>query len=107
MPSKHHKQRTYARNRTVSRRGYLYGGEPDGRFILKLVSVVVLGSLWLKFHNAGTVGGPWLIGLPIGAVVGFFAIHKLEKSEYDRKIWYATLVIVTIASIFLPSGIII
>lgn len=107
MSSKRHKQRTYARNRAVSRRGYLRQGEADGRFILKLVAVVLLGSFWIKFHNAGTVGGPWLLGLPVGALVGFILIHKFEKIEYDRKIWYSTLVIVMIASVFLPSGIII
>ena len=81
--------------------------ESDGRFILKLVIVIILGSLWLKFHNVGEPGGAWVLGIPVGAVLGFFFIYRFEKSEYDRKIWYAILSVVTIVSVFLPSGIMI
>lgn len=107
MVSKKNKQRTYARNRPVSRRGYLKSNESDGRYLLKLVVVILLGSFWVKFQNAGAVNGPWLLGLPVGLVVGLFLIHKFEKSPYDRRIWYAIIIVVTIVSCFLPAGIMI
>ncbi len=107
MASKKNKQRTYARNRIVSRRGYMKSDETDGQYLLKLVIVVILGSFWIKFGGTGTPGGFWLLGLPIGAMVGLLLIHKLEKSQYNRKIWYAILIVVTIVSSILPSGIMI
>lgn len=107
MVSKRNKQRTYARNRFITRRGYLKSNESDGVYILKLVAVIVLGSFWIKFHNAGTPGGPFLLGVPIGLIVGLFLVHTFEKSPYDRRIWYAIIIVVTIISCFLPAGIMI
>jgi len=34
-----------------------------------------------------------------------FIVSKFEKFQYDRKIWYAILILVTIVSYFLPAGI--
>ena len=48
MASQQHKQRTYARNRVFSRRGN-EKFEPDGVYLLKLVTVTIAGTLWLKF----------------------------------------------------------
>lgn len=81
--------------------------ESDGQYMLKLAFVILLGSFWVKFSSAGTPGGFWLLGLPIGAIVGLLLINKFEKSQYNRKIWYAILIVVTIVSSILPSGIMI
>lgn len=107
MKPRKNKQRTYARNRFLSRRGNPKYSESDGRFILKLAIVIILGSLWVKFHNAGQIGGPWIIGLPIGLVIGLFLIYKFEQSPFNRRVWYAIIVLVTIISVFLPAGIMI
>jgi hypothetical protein len=101
------KQRTYARNRSVSRRGYLKHEESDGQYLLKLVLVVLLGTLWLKF-NAPLQVGPFMTGgVPVGMLFGLLIISRFEKMQYDRKLWYAILLIVTIISFFAPAGIVI
>ena len=105
MAQKHKKKRprTYARNRAFSRRGYEKLFETDGEYFLKLVLVVILGAAWLKFKEPLQIGGMDLYGLPIGSIVGAILIALFEKSQLDRKIWYAVLVIVTILCFFAPS----
>ena len=107
MASKRNKQRTYARNRIVSRRGNEKVYESDGKYILKLVLCLVLGTIWLKFATPLSVGGLILNGIPIGLLIGLLLVSRLEKFQYDRKIWYAVLIIATIVSYFLPAGIVI
>lgn len=97
--------RTYARNRFLSRKGNEKIYETDSLFFLKLVGVIILGSFWLKFASAITLGDLHINALPIGAIVCFFLITKYEKYQFNRKIWYAVLMCVTILSYFLPSGI--
>lgn len=107
MASQKNKQRTYARYRAFSRSGRERIYESDGTYILKLVLVVLLGTLWLKFKSPLVIAGVPLHGLPVGMLIGLFAVHWLEKLQFDRKIWYAILIIVTILSYFLPAGIMI
>jgi hypothetical protein len=106
MASSKNKQRTYARNRSVSRRGYLKVTESDGQYLLKLVLIILLGTLWLKFATPLTVGPVPLIGVPVGMLFGLLLISRFEKIQYDRKIWYAILLLVTIISYFVPAGIV-
>jgi 1,4-dihydroxy-2-naphthoate octaprenyltransferase len=101
--------RTYARNRAtaIGRQGSGKIFESDGTYFLKLVVFVLLGTFWLKFKVPLT----WL-SIPIGAIpVGFFGglilVRQFEKSQTDRKIWYAILVAVTIVCYFEPAGILI
>lgn len=107
MATNTRKARTYARNRVFSRRGNEKQYESDGTYFLKLVLCIVLGTIWLKFNQPLSLGPAVFNGLPLGLLVGLFVVSKFEKFQYDRKIWYAILVIVTIVSYFLPSGIII
>ena len=107
MASKRNKQRTYARNRIVSRRGNEKVYESDGKYILKLVLFLLLGTIWLKFAAPLTVAGLVFNGIPVGLFVGLLLVSRLEKFQYDRKIWYAVLIIATIVSYFLPAGIVI
>lgn len=107
MPSKQHRERTYARNRTVSRRGYEKLYESDSRYFLKLVLCIVLGTLWLKFSHPLSLGVIQLSGIPIGMLFGLLFVSKFETYQSDRKIWYLVLVLVTIISYFLPAGIVI
>lgn len=101
------RKRTYARNRTsLSRRGYEKNPEPDSIFILKLIIVIIAGSFWIKFAGPTTIFGIYIAGLPIGLLVGLVFIHLLEKRPNNRKIWFSVIIMVTIISYFLPSGIV-
>ena len=107
MSTTKNKQRTYARNRVFSRRGNERVYESDGTYFLKLVLCVLLGTLWLKFNSPLMLAGLPFGGLPVGMLFGLLVVSRFEKFQYDRKIWYAILILVTIASYFLPAGILI
>lgn len=80
--------------------------EPDSVYFLKLVMYVVLGSFWLKFSTPLQIGDFQVHALPIGLLVGLlFAAH--DHFQIDRKIEYATLIVVTILTFFVPAGIVI
>lgn len=101
--------RTYARNRaaSVSRRGYEKVFETDGTYLLKLVIVMLLGTFWLRFHQAFTWLGIPFSALPVGMLIGLLLVRKFENYQTDRKLWYAILILVTIICYFTPSGVMI
>jgi len=101
--------RTYARNRAtaVSRRGYEKIFETDGTYFLKLVVLVLLGTLWVKFQQPVSWLGVPFHGIPVGLLVGLILVNKFEKYQADRKIWYAILLVVTIICYFVPAGVVI
>lgn len=101
------KQRTYARNRAVSRRGNPIFREGDSIYFLKLVVVALTGTLWLKFQTPLSANGLVMNALPVGLAVGALLVRFFEKSPINRRIWYAILLVVTIVSYFLPAGIVI
>ncbi|MFZ1361037.1 MAG: hypothetical protein WAS27_03390 [Candidatus Saccharimonadales bacterium] len=112
MPSKQTarkpRHRTYARNRAASvRRAPAVIAESDGTYFLKLIIVVMLGTLWLKLTQPISWQGIPFGGFPLGAMIGLIGISLLEKDQSNRKIWYAVLIIVTIVSYFVPAGIVI
>jgi len=76
-------------------------------YLLKLVIVVVLGTLWIKFKLPISWNGILFSSFPLGLVVGLASIRLLEKNAIDRKIWYAVLIIVAVISYFVPAGIVI
>lgn len=80
--------------------------ESDGKYFLKIVLYVVLGSLWLKFHQPLEFGWFVLNGLPIGLLIGLLMVSR-DRFQVDRKIEYALLIVVAVVSYFLPSGIVI
>ena len=81
--------------------------ESDSTYFLKLVIVVLLGTLWIKLQTPVSWQGVPFGGFPLGAVLGMIGIHLWEKDQTDRKIWYAVLIIVTIICYFMPAGILI
>ncbi len=107
MASTKNKQRTYARHRAFSRRGNERIYESDGTYFLKLVLCVLLGTLWLKFNSPLVLAGIPFGGVPVGMLFGLLLVSRFEKYQFDRKIWYAILILVTIVSYFLPMGIVI
>lgn len=100
------RHRTYARNRP-RRRSLTNFQESDGVYFLKLVVIVLLGTLWLKFATPLSWNGIPLSAFPMGALIAFTAIKLYEKDLYDRKIWYAVLLVVMIISYFVPAGVVI
>ena len=101
------RHRTYARNRPAVAAVRRQVVESDGTYFLKLIIVVILGTLWLKLAQPLSWQGIPIGGIPIGTIIGLAGISLLEKSQADRKIWYAVLIIVTIISYFVPAGIVI
>lgn len=80
--------------------------EPDSLYFLKLVLYVMAGSFWLRFANPIQIGDFYIHALPVGLAVGLIFAHH-DHFRLDRKIEYAVLLIATIVSFFLPTGIII
>lgn len=99
------RHRTYGRNRAKRRVGQM--NSSDGVFFLKLIIVVMLGTLWLKLATPMSWNGIPFGAFPLGALIALVAIRLFEKNIYDRKIWFAVLVMVTILSYFVPAGIVI
>lgn len=80
--------------------------ERDSTYFLKLVLYIVVASFWIKFPAPIAIGDFLLHGFPLGLFVGLlFATH--EHFQMDRKIEYATLIIVTIITFYIPAGIVI
>lgn len=106
--SSKNRTRTYARNRAMySRRGYEKMVESDGTYFLKLVICVLLGTFWIKFSTPIIWGDFVFNAIPLGLIVGLFLVSKYESIQFDRKIWYVVLTLVTVTSYFLPAGIVI
>lgn len=78
--------------------------ESDSAYLLKIVLYVILGSLWLRFPEPLSIGPILLTGFPLGLCIGLlFASH--DHFQVDRKIEYVILILVTIITLFLPTGI--
>lgn len=91
---------------SVTRRGYEKVYESDSTYFLKLVVFVLLGMFWLRFQQPVEWLGVPLSAVPVGMLVGMLLVSKYEKLQADRKIWYVVLLVVAIASLFSPTGII-
>ncbi|MES2875857.1 MAG: hypothetical protein V4678_00130 [Patescibacteria group bacterium] len=81
--------------------------ESDSTYFFKLVVIVLLGTLWLKFAHPFMVGPFQFTAIPLGIIVGFLVVRAFEHHQEDRKIWYAVLLVVGVISYFVPAGIII
>lgn len=75
-------------------------------YFMKLVAVVLLATLWIKFATPMTWNGVPLSAFPLGAFLAFVAVKLFERDTMNRKIWFAVLVVVTIISYFVPAGIV-
>ena len=107
MVTRKNKHRTYARNRAVSRKGYLKYTESDGQYLLKLVVIIILATIWVKFASPVYIGSFPFGGVPVGMFLGLMLVSKVDTFQYDKKIWYAILLIITILTYFVPAGIVI
>ena len=106
--SKTNKTRTYARNRpVVSRKGLENVFEPDGVYLFKLIVVTLAGLMWLRLASPIMVGIVPIGAFPAGAVIALVLIAWLEHAQFNRKILYAVLVVVTIIGFFLNAGIVV
>ena len=72
----------------------------DGAFLLKLVILVILGSLWLKVTKDGTNLN---IPIPVGLIVGLL-LTMHEAFRHDRRIEYAVLVSAALFGYLAPYG---
>lgn len=81
--------------------------ESDSTYFLKLVVVVLLGTMWLKFAEPFMIGWLQFTAIPIGIIIGFLVVRAFEHHQSDRKIWYAVLLVVGVISYFVPAGIVI
>ena len=105
------KTRTYARNRSksnelFSRKGRERIYDNDGSFFLKLVVFVILSALWLRLKNPVEVGGLVVQAIPVGLFIALLVL-KLEKYQFNRKIWYVTIIFMAILTSFTPVGVMI
>jgi hypothetical protein len=71
----------------------------DSAYFLKLVLLVILGSLWLKMGD----GQSWQVPIPIGLIFGLLFISH-EHFRIDRKIDYAVLLIAMVVGFWAPIG---
>lgn len=103
------KKQTKARAKTTKtpKRFHERVFESDSTYFLKLVVVVLLGTLWLKFAEPTMVGELQFTAIPLGVIVGFLVVRAFEHHQDDRKIWYAVLLVVGVISYFVPAGIVI
>lgn len=81
--------------------------EADGVYFLKLVIVVLLGMVWLRFTSPLSWGGILFPAFPLGALIAVLGIKLFEKDPYDRKIWFAVLLVVMIVSYLAATGVVI
>lgn len=93
--------------RTASKRFHEKVFETDSTYFLKLVVIVLLGTLWLKFAEPFMLGGMQFTAIPLGILFGFLIVRAFEHHQEDRKIWYAVLLVVGVISYFVPAGIVI
>jgi hypothetical protein len=97
-------KKTRTRAAATARRGYEKVFESDGTYLLKLVTFVLLGTLWISFKVPISWMGVPLAGIPVGMLIGLLLVSRFEKHQEDRKIWYAILIIVTLISYFARAG---
>lgn len=80
--------------------------ETDGTFLLKIAIYLVLGAFWIRLADPITIGSLSLHGVPLGLALGLL-IASHDHFKIDRKIEYVVLIISTLLSMFMPTGIII
>ncbi|NLA42764.1 hypothetical protein GX865_01220 [Candidatus Saccharibacteria bacterium] len=108
MSKNRKKQRTYARNRpVVSRRGLENLWESDGVYVLKLVLVTLGGLMWVRLSHPILVANIPVGAFPAGSLITALLLAWRERAQFNRKIMYAVLVVVTIIGFFVDAGIVI
>lgn len=109
MVKKTHKRsvkQVHAQTVAATRRSYEKVFESDGTYFLKLVVFTLLGTFWVRFGQPVEWLGLTITALPVGLLVGLVLVRRFETHQLDRKIWYAILLVVTIACTYAPTGIV-
>ena len=106
------KKRTYARNRSkssefFSRKGNEKVYDKEALFFLKLVLFIVLSAFWIRLKDPIDVGPLVIQAIPIGLAIALLLVVRIEKYQFNRKIWYTTLILMAILTSFTPVGIIV
>ena len=110
--AKQKRPHTYARNRSKSselfnRKGREKIYENDSAFFTKLVAFVVLSALWIRLKNPIEIGVFSVQAVPAGLLIALLLVLKIEKYQFNRKIWYVTLILMAILTSFTPVGVMI
>ena len=90
-----------------SRKGRERIYDNDGSFFLKLVVFVILSALWLRLKNPVEMGGLVVQAIPAGLFIALILVLKIEKYQFNRKIWYVTIIFMAILTSFTPVGVMI
>lgn len=106
------KQRTYGRNRSkasqfFTRKGNERQYEREGVFFLKLAVFVVLSAFWLRLSQPLELGPIVIQAIPVGLLLSLLLVLKIEKYQFNRKIWYVMLVLMAVLTSFTPVGVIV
>ena len=80
--------------------------ELDSTYFLKIVVYILLGTFWLRLADPVHVGGLTITAIPVGLLVALLFISH-DHFVIDRKIEYPIVIMVTIVSYFLSSGIVV
>jgi len=72
-----------------------------------LVVFVILSALWLRLKNPVEVGGLVVQAIPAGLFIALLLVLKIEKYQFNRKIWYVTIIFMAILTSFTPVGVMI
>lgn len=112
LMAKQKRPHTYARSRSKSselfnRKGREKIYENDSAFFTKLVIFVVLSALWIRLKNPFEIGIFSVQAVPAGLLIALLLVLKIEKYQFNRKIWYVTLILMAILTSFTPVGVII
>lgn len=114
MATKKQKQkaRTYGRNRSKSSAFFSRNGneriyERESVFFLKLVVFIILSALWLRLKDPVILGPMVIQAFPVGLIVALLLVLKVEKYQFNRKIWYSALILMAILTSFTPVGVMI
>ncbi len=79
--------------------------EPDSTYFLKIVVFILLGMFWVRFAQPVELAGLVFTALPVGLLIALLFIRH-DHFAIDRKIEYPIVIIATILSFFLESGIV-
>lgn len=112
MATSKQKNRTYGRNRSksstfFSRKGNERVYERESVFFLKLVIFILLSAFWLRLKDPIIVGPMIVQAIPLGLIIALLLVLKVEKYQFNRKIWYSALIIMAILTSFTPVGVMI
>lgn len=103
VKSKAAKKRATAKVATLKERLF----ETDSTYLLKLVMVLLLGTIWLRLSVPLIWLGVPFGAFPLGLALGLLLVKLAEPYQSNRKIWYVVLIVVAIITYSADKGIVI